>query len=228
MAATYVGTWGGFGLSSRVRSVARAHLRGLALLFSLPLCRTFGSVLGKTGLELFGSFQLALLGVGLSVALTRRRVASQGPTVGLLLEEFVQDALSVRIEELVGDAHHAKDFRLDVLAAVDGVVDGSEGGLVHLLQVDLQAAGSVKAAVAVVALEVLSLLVGDEDLLVVKVALAVVAPRARDDLLDVGLVALLLVAHVCGGCGVFDVLWCVNRWESAMERSVRVKAWVGE
>jgi hypothetical protein len=53
-----------------------------------------------------------------------------------------------------------------------------------------------------VALEVLGLLVLGEDAIIVEVALAVVAPRARDDLLDVGVVALFLVDHGCGGCGV--------------------------
>jgi len=163
-------------------------------------------VLGSTSLHLFHSLELALFRVGLSVVLAWRRVTSQSPTVGLLLVEFVLDALSMRRNELVRNARHAEDFRLDVLAAVDGVFDGGESRLVDLLQVHLQAAGSIKAAVAVVALVVLGLLVRNEDLQVVKVALAVVAPWARENFLEVGLVALFLVDHDCGVCGVSDVM----------------------
>ena len=156
-------------------------------------------MLGQTRLELFRSLHLALLRVGLSLA--RRRVTSQSPAVSLLLEELVEDTLLVRLDELVGDAHHAEDFRLDILAAFDGVVDGSKGLLVHLLQVNLQTTRGVEATVALVALEVLGFLVGDEDFLVVEVALAVVAPRAVDELLDIGAVALFLVHHGCGDGG---------------------------
>jgi hypothetical protein len=69
-----------------------------------------------------------------------------------------------------------------------------------LLQVHEEATSSVKAPVAVVALEMLGFLVVDEDLLVVEVALAVVAPRARENVLDGGVVALLL-GHGCGVVG---------------------------
>jgi hypothetical protein len=174
-------------------------LHDLALLFGLPLGLAFGYVLGSACLELFGSLlHPALPRVGLS--LTRRRIASLGPAVGLLLEEGGRDTLSVRFDELLWDAHHAEDFRLDVLAAFHGVVDDGEGDFVHLLQVHEEATSSVKAPVAVVALEMLGFLVVDEDLLVVEVALAVVAPRARENVLDGGVVALLL-GHGCGVVG---------------------------
>lgn len=55
----------------------------------------------------------------------------------------------------------------------------------------------VEAATAALAFEVLGLLVVDQDLEVVEVALAVVAPRTSKDLLDVGVISLLL-AHVDG------------------------------
>lgn len=200
--ATHAATWGESGLS-KVRSGTRALLHGVALLCGrLPLCGTFGSVLGKTRLELCRSLHLALLlCVGLSLAW--RRVASQSSVVGLLLEELVQDALSVRVEELLWDATHPEDFGVDVLAAFDGVLDNGEGCLVNLLQVDCKTARGVKPAVTMVALEVLGLLVLCKDTIIVEVALAVIAPRARDDLLDVGLVALFLVHH---GCGVCDLM----------------------
>jgi hypothetical protein len=46
----------------------------------------------------------------------------------------------------------------------------------------------------------LGFLVVDEDLLVVEVALAVVAPRARENVLDGGVIALLF-GHGCGVVG---------------------------
>jgi len=134
--ATYAaGSWGGSGLSE-VRSGAGALLHGLALLCGgLSLSGTFGSVLGSTRLELFlGLHRALLLCVGLSLA--RWRVASLSPAVGLLLEVLVQDTLPVRVEELLWDATHSEDFGVDVLAAFNGVFDGSEGCLVNLLQVD--------------------------------------------------------------------------------------------
>ena len=97
-------------------------------------------------------------------------------------------------------SHHAEDFGLDALAAFHGVVEVGERRLVHLLQVDRQSASSVKATVAIVTLKVLCLLVRDQNLLVVEVALAVVAPRARENVLDGGVVALLL-GHGCGVVG---------------------------
>jgi hypothetical protein len=183
----------------RVRSVTSASL---PFVLGKPLSGTFGSVLGQACLELFRSLHLALLRVRLSVLLARRRVTGQSPAIGLLLEELVEDTLPVRIKELVRDAHHAEDFGLDALATLDSVVDDSESLLVDLLQVNLQTAGGVEATIALLALEVLCFLVRDEDFLVVEVALAVVAPRARDDLLDIGTVALFLVHHGCGEGGV--------------------------
>jgi hypothetical protein len=53
---------------------------------------------------------------------------------------------------------------------------------------------SVETAAAAVAFEVLCLLVGDEDLEVVKVALAVKAPRPLELLVEVG-VSLPLLRH---------------------------------
>ena len=103
-------------------------------------------------------------------------------------------------------SHHAEGFGLDVLAAFHCVVDVCKRRLVQSLQVNLQATSSVKAPVAMVALEVLRLLVLDQDLLVVEIALAVIAPWARDDVFDVRLASLLLVDHVCGVDDAIDVM----------------------
>lgn len=171
--------------------------RSLALLLGLLLSLTLGSVLSEACLQLFRSFHLALLCVGLSILLAGRRIASQSPALGILLVVLVQNALSVRINELIRDAHHAEYLWFNSLSAFNCVVDGFKRRLVHLLQVDRQSASSVKATVAIVTLEVLCLLVRDENLLVIKVALTVIAPRARDELLDVNAIALFL-DHGCG------------------------------
>ena len=55
----------------------------------------------------------------------------------------------------------------------------------------------IQSAAASVTLEVFGFLMGDENLQVIKVTLAVVAPRPSEDLLDVGVLSLAL-AHVAG------------------------------
>jgi hypothetical protein len=177
--------------------VARALWQDLTLRLGLLLSSTFGSVLGQARLQFFRGLHLALLRIGLSSLLAWWRVASRGPTVGFLFEELVEDTLAVRIKEVFRDAHHAEDLGLDSLAALDGILDGSQSLLVHLLQVNRQTSSGVETAVALVAFEVLGLLVRDEDFLVVEVALAVVAPRAGDKVFDVDAVALFL-DHRCG------------------------------
>ena len=66
-------------------------------------------------------------------------------------------------------------------------------------------AGCIESAAASLALEVFCFLVIDQDLEIVKVALAVVAPRPRENLRQVGVITLLLrhSAKVldCGGKG---------------------------
>jgi hypothetical protein len=63
---------------------------------------------------------------------------------------------------------------------------------VDLLQTHREATGSVEATVAVVATEVLGFLVREEDSGVVKVALAVVAPRALDEAAEKKMTAVTL------------------------------------
>lgn len=53
----------------------------------------------------------------------------------------------------------------------------------------------IQSAAASVTLEVFGLLMGDENLQIIKVTLAVVTPRSSEDLLDVGILSLAL-AHV--------------------------------
>ena len=55
----------------------------------------------------------------------------------------------------------------------------------------------VQSTAASVALEVFGFLMGDENLQIIKVTLAVVAPRPGEDLLDVGILSLAF-AHVAG------------------------------
>jgi hypothetical protein len=106
--------------------VARALWQDLTLRLGLLLSSTFGSVLGETCLQFFRGLHLALLRTGLSSLLAWWRVASRGPTVGFLFEELVENTLAVRIEEIFRDAHHAEDLGLNALAALDGILDGSQ------------------------------------------------------------------------------------------------------
>jgi hypothetical protein len=139
---------------------------------------------------------LGLFGLGLAGRSARRGVTGASATLSLHLEVFVHDALFVVIDKVLGDTAHAEDLGVDALAAFNGVFDLGQGLLVDLLQVHRQATSSVEATVAVVATEVFGFLVGEEHSGVVEVALAVVAPRALDELFDLGVVALL--DHVCG------------------------------
>ena len=74
---------------------------------------------------------------------------------------------------LGGDALHAVDLDLDVAPRGQGVGHFVDGLLVHLHAVDGEAGAGVELLVADVALEVLGLLVLDQDLLVVELAVAV-------------------------------------------------------
>jgi len=122
--------------------------------------------------------------------------AGTGPgsslTLSLMLVELLEHSLVVLDSHIFRNAFHAKD--LDVKASPVGqrVVDGGEGFFVDLAHVDAQASCGTQSAAASFALEVLGLLMVDENLEVVEVALAVVTPRPSKDLLDVRVIALLL------------------------------------
>ena len=79
----------------------------------------------------------------------------------------------MRPQVLGGDALHAVDLDLDVAPGGQGVGHLVDGLLVHLHAVDGQPWPCVELLVADVALEVLGLLVLDQDLLVVELAVAV-------------------------------------------------------
>lgn len=68
-------------------------------------------------------------------------------------------------------------------------------------------ASSVEASRTAIAFEMLCLLVVDEDLEVVEVALAVIAPWALEEVLDFGVLTLLFGHGCCDG----DALWMMVR-----------------
>lgn len=165
----------------------------------VPLRSTLGSVLRQTSFQLLWSLDLGFLRLGLASDSARRRVAGSGAAFSLHLEILVQNTLLVRVNKVLRNAAHAEDLGVDTLAALNRIFDASQGLLMNLLQVHRQAASSVETTVAVVATEVLCFLVREEDSGVVEVALAVVTPRALDEFLNLGVVALL--DHDCSGRG---------------------------
>jgi hypothetical protein len=63
----------------------------------------------------------------------------------------------------------------------------------------------VKSATASVTLEVFGFLMGDENLQIIEVTLAVVAPRPSEDLLDVRILSLAL-AHIAGRLWMIELI----------------------
>jgi hypothetical protein len=175
-------------------------VRGVKVGFSLST--TLGLVGFGTRLDFLWGLVLRLFCLWLADFSPRRRVASSGATFGLHLEVLVHDPLFVGVNKVLRDTAHAEDLGVDTLAAFDGIFDASQSLFVDLLQVHRQATSSVEPTVAVVAPEVLCFLVGEEDSGVVEVALAVVTPRALDELLNLGVVALF--DHDRGGWGWMD------------------------
>lgn len=150
------------------------------------------AVLGETGLELAWCLNLDLLLRRLAVA--GYRVAGGDATVLLGLVEVLHDAVAVLVEDLVRDTLHAEDLDIKALAVGQRILDLVEGFFMDLVQVHGETSGSVETTTTSVALEVLGLLMRDKELQILKVTLAVVAPWPRQDVLDIGVTALLL-AH---------------------------------
>lgn len=84
----------------------------------------------------------------------------------------LEKSRAVLLERVGRHTLHAEDLDLQTLAVRQGILDLRQRLLVHLVQVDGETAGSVEAAAAAIAFEVLRLLMGDEELEVFKVAFA--------------------------------------------------------
>jgi hypothetical protein len=163
----------------------------------LSLSTTLDLVGFGTSFGFLWGLVLCLFCLGLAGFRARRRVASSGATFGLHLEVLVHDPLFLGVNKLLRDTAHTEDLGVDTLAAFDGIFDVSQSLFVDLLQVHRQATSSVEPTVAVVAPEVLCFLVGEEDSGVVEVALAVVTPRALDELLNIGVVEHTWLCRCC-------------------------------
>jgi hypothetical protein len=111
------------------------------------------------------------------------------------LVEVSQDSLVVLLNNIFWDSLHAENFYVKTNAVGEGVVDGSEILLVDLTHVDTQASCGIQSSATFFTLEVFGFLMIDENLEVVEIALAVVAPWSRKDFFDVGMMTLLL-GHV--------------------------------
>jgi hypothetical protein len=151
-------------------------------------------MLGQPLLELFRRLNLDLLAGRVTPntsLLARLYVTRRDASVLLGLVVVLDDARSVLVEDVAGDTFHAEDFDIEALAVRQGIFDLCEGFLVDLVHVHGETAGSVETTSAAVAFKVLRLLVRDQKLEILKVSFAVVAPGAREDVLDVGVGALL-------------------------------------
>ena len=106
--------------------------------------------------------------------------------------EVLQDALCMCLNNVLGYSFHAEDLDVEACAIREGIIDCTQILLMNLAHVHAEAACGVEPPAASLTFEVLCLLMIYEDLEIVEVALAVVAPRSRKDFFDVGVVALLL------------------------------------
>jgi hypothetical protein len=156
----------------------------------------FSSKLGRlvrreTCFDVGYPFHLGLLG-GIRTLAVLTVVSGSGLALGLGLVKIRQDALIMLLNNVFGDSFHAEDFNVEAGSVWQGIVDGSQVFLVYLAHVHAETPCSVQSAPASFTFEVLCFLVVDQDLEIVKVALTVVAPRACEDLFEIGVVALLL------------------------------------
>lgn len=106
------------------------------------------------------------------IRLTRRSVPRGDPPVLLGLVKVLDQPVLVALRGVLRDALHAEDLDLEPGAIGQGVFHLLERLLVNLRHVHRQTTGRVESATASVALEVLGLLMGDEKLEILKVALA--------------------------------------------------------
>lgn len=234
-----MGNWGGAAKGCAAGGVCRRNVSGIAHVVARPAHLGLGldgrrnDAVDPVLAELF-SLLLDLLDglvdaralVGRRLAVSKgapREIAGAGLALGLLSEVLLGDLLVVGFDDVFGHSLHAEDLDVEVLAAWDGILDVGEVLLVNLAHVDGETSGSVQAAAAAVAFEVLCLLVGYQDLEVVKVALAVVAPWSLELLVD-GRESLPLFSH-CEGTrcrremvGVCDA----GRGDGARGRVLRV------
>jgi len=105
--------------------------------------------------------------------------------------KLCDDALSVLLENIVGDAFHAEDFHAEVRSIRQGVVDGGKSLFMYLRQVDGETPCRVQATITM-AFEMLGFLVVHKDFVIVKVAFAVVTPWSGKHFLKIRVAALFL------------------------------------
>jgi hypothetical protein len=96
------------------------------------------------------------------------------------------------LSNILGDAFHAEDLDVEACAIRESIVDRTEVLLMNLGHVHAETTCRIEPSTTSFAFEVLRLLMIDEDLEVIEVAFAVVAPGSRKDFFDIGVVALFL------------------------------------
>ena len=166
----------------------------IATMSAVFFCRLLCLVFCQSFLEIRGRFKLGLF-AGPSSAVCRR-VARSSASLSFCLGILLEYALVVRLDNLFRNALHAKDLYLESRAIRQGILNDGQRLLVDLLEMDVQAASSVEASAAAIAFVVLGLLMIDQDFEVIEIALTIVAPRSREDLVDLRVLPLVL-PHPC-------------------------------
>lgn len=99
------------------------------------------------------------------------------------------------LDYVFGDTFHTEDLDLETLPVGQGILYERQGLFVDLVHVDGKTSCCVQPPATTVALEMLGLLMGDQELEIFEISFAVVAPWPRQELFDIGLLSLLL-AHL--------------------------------
>ena len=118
-------------------------------------------------------------------------VTSSCLSISLRLMVICQDSLVVLVDNILRYAFHAKDLDVQTCSIRKSIVNGSEVFLVDLAHVDAEASCGIQSSTTSFAFEMLCLLMRYENLKVIEIALAVVTPWSRKNLLYIRMTALL-------------------------------------
>ena len=126
-----------------------------------------------------------------------------------------EDSLIVLEDYVFRNSFHAEDLDVKTRSIGECVVNGREVFLVNLTHVNAETSCGVQPSTASFAFEVFGLLMADENLEIIEIAFAVVAPWSRKDLFDIGVVALFL-GHLVGH----------SRWTGGWFEQKQLKGWL--
>lgn len=123
------------------------------------------------------------------------RITRSSSSFGFRLVETCDDALIVCLNNIFWNAFHTKYLDIESLSTRQGIVDTRQGLFVNLIHMNGQTSCGIQSATTSFAFEMFSFLVRDEDLQVIEITLTIIAPWPSQQLLNIGMTALLL-AHL--------------------------------